>query len=227
MKNSFFLSLLCVVLISACGGSGELVELTPEQIVELRIDSVRTLQTEAIERADAAEASLLSANSRTHFQDAFLESFNGSADKINQLSEALSDTAQWRPQEEVRSVLETLNHVTTANFFLVTKFGGEIPLGLDLQSLEADTRTMESAIRVLKQSFETVRRAAVKIKTPELSKEISLYGDMKGPKSKAMMIILDHMNEHQGQLIAYARVVGITPPWSVVQEEVKEPEAEQ
>ena len=183
----------------------------------MRVDSVITLQNEAIERARVAEDALQNAGNKRQFQNAFLESFNGSADKITQLSDALADAAEWRPAEGVRSVQEAILHVTTANFFLASKFGAELPIDLDLDTFEADTESMKDAVTAMKRSFELVRRAAASISTAELSEEVVLFGENKGPKSKAMMIILDHMNEHQGQLIAYARVLGIVPPWSAAQ----------
>ena len=33
-------------------------------------------------------------------------------------------------------------------------------------------------------------------------------------KQAVMFLLVDHTGEHKGQLIAYARSVGVTPPWS-------------
>ena len=38
-----------------------------------------------------------------------------------------------------------------------------------------------------------------------------------------MVIILNHMHEHLGQSIAYARMNGVTPPWSEATEAPKSP----
>jgi len=214
--NAFLISIVSTSLLAACGGSKELEEIpkTPLELMEMRVDSVITLQNTALERARVAEDALQNAGNKRQFQDAFLESFNGSADKITQLSEVLTESADWRPAEGVRSVQEAILHLTTANFFLASKFGAELPIDLDLDTFESETESMKDAVTAMKRSFELVRRAAASISTSELNEEVVLFGENKGPKSKAMMIVLDHMNEHQGQLIAYARINEIVPPWS-------------
>jgi len=202
--------------IAACGGSKELAEeipLTPEELMQQSFDSLLSVKEDFASRARAAEENLRKAESSKRFQEAFLESFNGSADKIGQLAEALKENADWRPEEGVRSVKETLAHVASANYFLSTKLGADFPEGLDLENLEKE-ESINEIIDVLRKSFSNVRIAAGTLQTKALDEEVVLVGETKGPRSKALMILLDHMNEHQGQLIAYARVNGVIPPWS-------------
>ena len=47
----------------------------------------------------------------------------------------------------------------------------------------------------------------------DLDTQVDFFGQ-KMSKRQLMLIIASHSHEHLGQLIAYARVNGITPPWT-------------
>jgi len=77
-------------------------------------------------------------------------------------------------------------------------------------------------IQALKDSFAHMRTAILSIKDSDLEKEI------KTPRGQttvrgAFLLISGHYGEHLGQSIAYARSVGIVPPWT---EERQKQEAE-
>jgi uncharacterized damage-inducible protein DinB len=47
----------------------------------------------------------------------------------------------------------------------------------------------------------------------DLNKEIEFFG-MKMSIRNFMITMIGHLHEHLGQSIAYARINGVTPPWS-------------
>ncbi len=51
----------------------------------------------------------------------------------------------------------------------------------------------------------------------DLEKRMSLFG-MEMTWRNGLISILDHMHEHLGQSIAYARMDGVVPPWTLEQE---------
>jgi uncharacterized damage-inducible protein DinB len=66
---------------------------------------------------------------------------------------------------------------------------------------------------VLKQSFEHARHAVEGLSDADMAKQIKMFGQ---PATVEGLIftMANHMHEHMGQAIAYARVNGVVPPWS-------------
>lgn len=134
-------------------------------------------------------------------------------DQINSLANAFSDDQyEWRPAEGVRSVRESILHTAAANYFLTSKLGFAPPEDVDLMGMEKITGK-EKVIDALNKSFVFVMDKIDEINSDSFNKEVDL-GFMKLDTLSTMLVILDHSGEHKGQLIAYARSNGVTPPWS-------------
>ena len=65
----------------------------------------------------------------------------------------------------------------------------------------------------LKRSLDTVKTARASLKPGDLQRKVKIYG-RDAPVDGMYLRIIIHDNEHMGQLIAYARMNGIVPPWS-------------
>ena len=143
----------------------------------------------------------------------FLQDFDRASDKLLQLAEAIPpEKYAWRPTPEVRSVSEVFVHVAVANGFLSNKAAGiEPPAGLDR---EAEARTTEEAevIALLKASQELVRRAVAE-RGGDFSEQVDFFWGP-APVRDVFLQMAAHSHEHLGQMIAYARMAGVTPPWS-------------
>jgi hypothetical protein len=61
--------------------------------------------------------------------------------------------------------------------------------------------------------LDAVKTARAQLKPGELQKKVKIEGQSTDVDGMYLRIIC-HENEHLGQLIAYARVNGIVPPWS-------------
>jgi len=57
-------------------------------------------------------------------------------------------------------------------------------------------------------------RAGATITEADLDKKVKTFGGREMTQRQVLMLIVTHMHEHLGQSIAYARMNGITPPWS-------------
>ncbi len=133
--------------------------------------------------------------------------------QITSLGEAFSeDQYGWRPAEGVRSVGEVLLHVASTNYYITSKLGFAPPEDVDIMTLEKITGK-EQILATLKNSFDFVQAHLGELKSANFANEVDL-GFMKMDEVSCMLLILDHSGEHKGQLIAYARSNGITPPWS-------------
>ena len=153
----------------------------------------------------------------------FLDEVSYYEQRFLRLADAIpADKYAWRPGEGVRSVGEVYMHVAVGNYNFARMLGTAIPAGVDTKALVASSSDKAKVVQALKDSFTHFRAAILNIKDSELDKEI------KTPRGQstirgAFFLISGHYGEHLGQSIAYARQVGIVPPWT---EERQRQEAE-
>ena len=135
-------------------------------------------------------------------------------DKFQRLAEAIpADKYSWRPAPDVRSVAEVLLHVSAANYNLYKLVGTPPPPGIDLKSLEKSTTDKTKVIANLRDSFSHARKAITDMPDSNLDKSTDWFGG-KITQRGILLFIVRHAAEHLGQSIAYARSVGIVPPWT-------------
>lgn len=117
----------------------------------------------------------------------------------------------WRPAPGVRSTGEVYMHIAIANFYLLSVTGAkEPPVSVDM---EKTVTVKAEVIDWLKRSLAAVATARAHLKPGDLERKVSI--DNKTVTVDGMYLrIIVHDNEHMGQLIAYARMNGIVPPWS-------------
>ncbi len=153
----------------------------------------------------------LAAEDLKGFRADFLTDFDRTSEKLMDLAKEIPrDKFSWRPSEEVRSVSEIYMHVASANFFFARDLG--IPLPGDLPEELEENVTQSAEVRLLfAESLDHVRQALHK--NEDLEHEIELFGKKRSVRS-IFMILTGHDHEHLGQGIAYARGMGIVPPWS-------------
>ena len=79
---------------------------------------------------------------------------------------------------------------------------------------DIETRTTAKAevISWLKRSFDAVKNAHVALKPGDLQRKVKVNGRDATVDGMYLRIIV-HANEHMGQMVAYARMNGIAPPW--------------
>ena len=135
--------------------------------------------------------------------------------KVMQLAEAIpADKYSWSPEEGVRSVAGVCGHIISANYFFAMKLGATLPEGVNPQTIEQELTTKEALIPALKQSTELVLSAIKAVDNSALGNKIEMPFPGEYTNMTAILIVQGHCNEHLGQLIAYSRMNGITPPWS-------------
>jgi uncharacterized damage-inducible protein DinB len=146
-------------------------------------------------------------------RDEALRNFDEAANKLLRLAEAIpGEKYTWRPGEGVRSVSEAFLHVSRGNFGIPRNIGTPPPAGLNLGELEKSTTEKAKVIETLKQSIENVRAAFAKV--DDMEKTAQWLGNRQASMREIMFFIAAHNHEHLGQMIAYARMAGITPPWT-------------
>jgi uncharacterized damage-inducible protein DinB len=118
----------------------------------------------------------------------------------------------WRPAAGVRSTSEVYMHIALANFYLLSVTGPKMPADLK-EEMEKTVTSKAEVIRWLKRSLEAVKTAHATVKPADLRRKVKI-ADREATVDGMYLRIIVHDNEHMGQLIAYARMTGVVPPWS-------------
>jgi|ERR1039458_32573 uncharacterized damage-inducible protein DinB len=119
----------------------------------------------------------------------------------------------WRPAPGIRSVSEVYMHIAMANFYLLSVTGPKMPADLKSADLEKTVTAKADVIDWLKRSLDAVKVAHAVVKPDDLQRKVKVNGVDATVDGMYLRIIV-HANEHMGQLIAYARMSGVVPPWS-------------
>jgi uncharacterized damage-inducible protein DinB len=128
-----------------------------------------------------------------------------------------ADKYSWRPAEGVRSIGEVFLHIANANYNIPSLMGAPLPAGFDPKTFEKSTTDKAQIIDALNKSFDSAHNAIEAMTNADFNKPLpklgpdANYGDV-------VYLLVTHAHEHLGQSIAYARMNGIVPPWTVAAE---------
>lgn len=158
-------------------------------------------------------------------QQVLIDEFSGQVvfvqGRIMDLANAVPESAyEWRPAEGVRSVSEVYLHVAFANYICVSVSGGTVPeevgFEMDFSKIPAwDKQTTDKTeiLEKVNESFVILNERVKNLTEEDLNREVEVFG-MKMSTRNFIISMIAHCHEHLGQSIAYARINGVTPPWS-------------
>jgi uncharacterized damage-inducible protein DinB len=109
----------------------------------------------------------------------------------------------------IRSVSEVIGHVANGNFMFTSIAGVEA----ETEVPNFEELGPEEAMQGLEHSFTHAAHAIETIPDDELDSTVQMFGQ-EATKQQVLYLMVTHMHEHLGQMIAYARSNGVTPPWS-------------
>jgi hypothetical protein len=138
--------------------------------------------------------------------------------RIVQLAEAIpADKYGWKASDEVRTTSEQIVHVLSSLYFIPSSMGAEKPENIT-RDLEKKLTDKEEIIKHLKESIDF---ASEFLKSYDTANYDEIVKTPFGEFSQRFMILLinNHLHEHLGQLIVYARSNNVTPPWSMPQQD--------
>jgi uncharacterized damage-inducible protein DinB len=134
--------------------------------------------------------------------------------QLVELAEATpADKFAWRPAPGVRSVSEVYMHIAQANFYLLGVTGPPVPPEMMSDDVEKTVTKKADVVAWLKRSLDAVKMARAQLKPGDLQRKVKIQGKEVTVDGMYLRIIV-HDNEHMGQLIAYARMISVVPPWS-------------
>lgn len=146
------------------------------------------------------------------------------------MAEAIpAEQYDWRPDLNARSISEVLVHVAAGNFMLLEVVGaaapgdlyGQLPVqgqerfkGLIRRNdeLEKTVREKIAVTDVLKRSLQAVRTSITETDATKLVQHRHFLGEQTTVR-RVYLRLLAHTHEHMGQMIAYMRINGMSPPW--------------
>lgn len=127
----------------------------------------------------------------------------------------------WRPSADVRSVSEVLLHVAGENYGIPASVGVAVDpaTGLKATDFAAVTKFEQQQLspdemtQAIDRSFAYLIKAMKNTPDSKLNEKVTFFGQ-RMTRRAVWVATVNHMHEHLGQAIAYARVNGVTPPWS-------------
>jgi uncharacterized damage-inducible protein DinB len=142
--------------------------------------------------------------------------------KVVALARAIpADKYAWRPAPGVRSIGEVFLHVAADNDLLPTAAGHAADPETGIRgddyrtALTYERRRLDrdATIAALERSFAHLERALASTTAARFAEPVSLFG-RPSTVQRTWIVTATHLHEHLGQLIAYARTNGVTPPWT-------------
>lgn len=155
-----------------------------------------------------------SALSAVGFRKEFLDGLEDVEKKLTSLAEAVPAAKYgWRPAKGVRSVGEAYMHIAFGNYLIPKFMGFDVPSDIDLTPEFEKEKDKAKVVEALKRSIEFVRQGIKHRTDADMDANIKLFGKDTSVRA-GFNIVMNHMHEHLGQSIAYARMNGVVPPWS-------------
>lgn len=165
-------------------------------------------------------------------QREYLREFEIPCKQLVELAEAIPEEAyDWRPAEDARTFAAVLIHVAAGNLMLLHRAGVRDPAVLKFcgsltgdgpeqwlklvrrsVGMEKTITEKQAVLELLGASFEAVKTAVRSMKPDAMEATCTLWGEMTTYR-RIYLRILAHADEHMGQAIGYARVMGFRVPW--------------
>ena len=157
------------------------------------------------------------AKATAHIRDQYVADMDSTHVKLVALAKAIpAEKYSWRPSAGVRTVSEVLMHIVGEWYFYGPRsIGGKEPADFGapkekLPALEKIT-TKAAVLAELDKSWAYCKAQFAAAKPADLTGKYKPWGMT---IDQAAFGMTGDQHEHLGQLIAYARSIGVTPPWS-------------
>jgi hypothetical protein len=169
--------------------------------------------------APAAAQHELTPSAAEMVRQQFMTDLDTLQSKFLALADAIpEDKFAWRPAPGVRSIGEAFMHVASEFYVFTPMAYGATPSPVvernreGMQKFEANA-TKADVMKHLRESFAYTRQQLGALDSTAIAGSRPLFGRDRTIVETSSIMSAD-LHEHLGQLIAYARMNGVTPPWS-------------
>ena len=160
---------------------------------------------------------VLDAKSAVHVRDVYLADLDTLHAKITALAMAIpEDKYGWRPAAGVRSIAEVLTHVAHEWYYYVpTSVGGAPPTDFGPpRDAEKRLSAITNKTQILDELAKSWAHTRAQVGSVDAAHLTGTYKPWGTTLDNASLLMAGDLHEHLGQLIAYARMNGVKPPWS-------------
>jgi uncharacterized damage-inducible protein DinB len=157
------------------------------------------------------------AKTAAHVRDAYVADLDTLHARVMALANAIpAEKYSWRPTPEVPTVSEVFMHIAGEWYFYIPRsVAGNAPadFGTPREKLAA-LEKITSKAEVIDQLNKAWAHGRKELTDADGSKLTGKYKPFGLTIDQASLVMTGDLHEHLGQLIAYARSVGVKPPWS-------------
>jgi DinB family protein len=125
-----------------------------------------------------------------------------------------ADKFTWRPSTDSRSFAEVFLHAAGERYGILKLMGTPAPEGFDAKTFEKSTTDKDRIISELNKSWDFTKTTINAMNNAEFAKLLPKLGPQANAGDVVYILVAD-AHEHLGQSVAYARVNGIVPPWTI------------
>lgn len=146
------------------------------------------------------------------------EDIDGMRDKFLALAKAVpADKHGWRPMEGSRSFHQVFAHVAAEGNLESAMFGAKLPAGsvanFDAEETRLGKLPDDQLVAEMDKSLQLLSATVGGLSLDKMNASITYYGQPTLPRVAAMYTLND-LHEHLRQLVSYARMNQVVPPWS-------------
>jgi uncharacterized damage-inducible protein DinB len=131
------------------------------------------------------------------------------------LAKALpADKLTWRPSPDSRSFAEVFLHVAGERHQILALMGATPPSDFNGKTFEKSTTDQAQIIEQLNKSWQWTQKTIAGMTNADFAKLLPKLGPQANAGDVVYILVAD-AHEHLGQAVAYARMNGIVPPWTI------------
>ena len=124
-----------------------------------------------------------------------------------------ADKLTWRPSEDARSFAEVFLHVSGERYQILALGGATPPPDFNGKTFDKSTTDKARIVEELNKSWDFAQKTINAMSNADFAKLLPKLGPQANGGDVVYILVAD-AHEHLGQLVAYARVNGIVPPWT-------------
>lgn len=125
-----------------------------------------------------------------------------------------ADKFSWRPSDDSRSFAEVLLHVAAERYQILGLGGAVAPSDFNGKTFEKSTTDKAQIIDQLNKTWAFTEKTINGMTNADFAKLLPKLGPQANAGDVIYILVAD-AHEHLGQAVAYARVNGVVPPWTV------------
>jgi uncharacterized damage-inducible protein DinB len=133
---------------------------------------------------------------------------------VDLLDAVPADKLTWRPSADSRSFAELFLHVAGERYGIQQLMGTTPPADFKGKTFEKSTTDKAQIASELNRTWDFAQRAINGMSNADFAKLMPKLGPQANAGDVVYILVAD-AHEHLGQAVAYARMNGIVPPWTV------------